>query len=116
MLDNARHKTRPKTEEDPRVPRIECSDGGGHFQCRLSGDWLTIRISAVDAEIRALEERGDVGRLDLDLSGIERMDTAGAWLIKRLAVAQQKHGAHVELVGVECKGAGATGRRGRGRE
>jgi conserved hypothetical integral membrane protein len=77
---------------------FQLSEEAGATVCRLSGDWTTHTVGAVDAALRALEER-DIAYLRLDLSGIRFIDTAGAWLIARLIHRQEKRGAAVEVTG-----------------
>ena len=49
---------------------------------RAEGDWLVATAAELDSRLRALElPRG--GQVMLDLAGIERLDTAGAWLVLR---------------------------------
>ena len=63
---------------------------------RLTGEW--VNASAVAASKR-LEElgRGQGGALEIDLSGVAAMDTAGAWLLRRAITERQAGGADVSL-------------------
>lgn len=64
---------------------------------RASGDWIVARLTDADASIRSLlAEKPSVSALDV--SGIGRYDTAGAWLIHRASTAV---GAGRELSGAE---------------
>ncbi|MBL8581668.1 MAG: ABC transporter permease, partial [Rhizobiaceae bacterium] len=56
-------------------------------------------VETVDTEMRKLEQRQGYGRIVLDLSGLERIDTAGAWIVDRLIFANESRGAKVEIVG-----------------
>jgi len=80
-------------------PRIAVAEKDGVLSCALSGTWTTRTIALVDADMRELEKRGGSGALSLDLSGIEKIDTAGAWLIDRLAGAFRKSGREVRIEG-----------------
>jgi phospholipid/cholesterol/gamma-HCH transport system permease protein len=71
----------------------------GRLAVELSGNWTTRSVGGIDREMRALEAQQGVRTLVYDLSGIGDMDTAGAWVIKRLAVAQQRKGAAIETTG-----------------
>ena len=63
---------------------------------RLSGEW--INASAVAASRRLAElGRGAGGRLEIDLSGVSAMDTAGAWLLRRAITERQAGGGEVNL-------------------
>jgi phospholipid/cholesterol/gamma-HCH transport system permease protein len=82
-----------------QAPRIELRDADGIRLCHLSGDWDTSSVAGVDAELRKLERTLDARALKLDLSGVARFDTAGAWLIERLAAAQRAKGGEFSLEG-----------------
>ena len=72
---------------------------GGVLSLKAEGAWTTQSVGVVDQEMRALESSG-VPRVFVDLSGLREMDTAGAWLIERLARVAAKRGANVEYAGV----------------
>ncbi len=80
-------------------PRVDIREDGDQLICLLSGNWTTRRVALVDNEMRKLGERKGVGTLVLDLSGIGRMDTAGAWLIARLTAAAEANGAKTRIDG-----------------
>jgi phospholipid/cholesterol/gamma-HCH transport system permease protein len=70
-------------------------DNGGEIW-RLSGEW--INASAVAASKRLSElGRGQGGALEIDLSGVAEMDTAGAWLLRRAITERQAGGADVSV-------------------
>ena len=80
-------------------PRVEIREEEGQLTCLLSGNWTTRRVAQVDKEMRKLGERQGVGTLAIDVSGIGRMDTAGAWLIARLTAAAQANGVETRIDG-----------------
>lgn len=80
-------------------PRIAVGEEDGVLGCAFSGIWTTRTVSLVDAEMRKLEKRKGFTTLALDLSNIDKIDTAGAWLIDRLASAFRNNGAEVTLQG-----------------
>jgi phospholipid/cholesterol/gamma-HCH transport system permease protein len=96
MLINANHR-RPSTatENPPLVTEVE-RDGVRVYA--LSGSWITRTVAQVDAEIRRLETQRSGEVLTLDLSGIDKIDTAGAWLIDRLRTVNEGHGSQVTLL------------------
>lgn len=49
------------------------------------GDWLVATAAEIDRALRRLEGVRAGERLRLDLGGIERLDTVGAWLVQRTA-------------------------------
>jgi phospholipid/cholesterol/gamma-HCH transport system permease protein len=88
-----------KTAPSNHLPRIAVGEEDGVLGCAFSGTWTTRTIASVDAEMRKLESRSGFRMLALDLSNIDKIDTAGAWLIDRLASALQKAGVQVEMQG-----------------
>ena len=80
-------------------PRVAVGEAGGVLGCAFSGIWTTRTIALIDADMRKLEKRGGFDTLALDLSGIDKIDTAGAWLIDRLANAFRNKGAEVRIEG-----------------
>ncbi|SMH45144.1 phospholipid/cholesterol/gamma-HCH transport system permease protein [Mesorhizobium australicum] len=81
------------------APRVEAQVEGVHLACRLSGAWNTQTVAGVDDEMRALEQKQGVREAVIDLSAVSAMDTAGAWLVKRLSTGLEAQGAHVEVQG-----------------
>ncbi|MFP1633293.1 ABC transporter permease [Zhengella sp. ZM62] len=82
----------------PSAPGVSVLREGGRIRAELTGDWVTRSVASVDREMRKLEGE-QAGSLLIDLSGIGHMDTAGAWLIERLATASGKSGKTVEITG-----------------
>ena len=63
---------------------------------RAEGDWLVATAAELDGRLRALDlPQGR--RVTLDLAGIERLDTAGAWLVLRTEHDLAARGNSVEL-------------------
>lgn len=95
-------------------------EAGDPAVARLSGDWSIRKLGAVERALaRADLPRG--GGVELDGSGLERLDTAGAWLVVRLAAELRDRGLDVSLTGfsgedsglLELAEAGLEGGRGR---
>ena len=82
----------------PAAPVVETVREGGAVLVRLSGDWVTRSVGTADRAMRRLE-REQSDSLVIDLAGIGHLDTAGAWLVERLAAAAQKSGRPVEITG-----------------
>src|SRR5690606_18761373 len=80
-------------------PAIERRERAGGLDLVLTGNWTTRTLNFVDAELAAVEGESGLGGLRIDLSGVGKMDTAGAWVMQRLAAAQTSHGATVEFSG-----------------
>lgn len=61
---------------------IVVSEEAGALVLQTAGDWLVTEAAALDRRLRALDV--PAGRpVVIDASGIERLDTAGAWLLLR---------------------------------
>lgn len=95
MLINANNKPASAANDD--LPCVTAMERDGAPAFALSGIWTTRTVALVDAEMRRLESSGKP--ITLDLSGIEKIDTAGAWLIDRLRTAHEAHGLEVRLQG-----------------
>ena len=80
-------------------PRIAVGEEDGVLGCAFSGVWMTRTVADVDAQMRKIEQRGGFRTLALDLSKIEKMDTAGAWLIDRLIGVNKEKGVEVRIQG-----------------
>ncbi|WP_421925119.1 MlaE family lipid ABC transporter permease subunit [Neoaquamicrobium sediminum] len=83
-------------------PYIDVREEAGRSVWALSGVWNTRSVHLVDAQMRELEEGPAREGVVLDISAVSRMDTAGAWLIERLAEARREAGAEVEIVGASA--------------
>ena len=81
------------------VPLIDTEARQGVLNVALAGPWTTHTVGLVDAEMRRLAAREGVADLHIDLTDVTRLDTAGAWVIKRLAAAQEQAGARVDIAG-----------------
>ena len=82
-----------------RVPAIEARDAGGRGILTLSGVWNTRSVHLVDARMREFAGAPPADDMLIDIAAVTGMDTAGAWLIERLAAAWRETGARVEIVG-----------------
>ncbi|OQM75783.1 ABC transporter permease [Manganibacter manganicus] len=100
MLTIGRRGTSSATgkDADDHLPRVAASEDGDALRCTFSGNWTTRTIAGVDGEMRKIEQAG-FRALTLDLSGIGKIDTAGAWLIERLIDVAEKKGAAVDTQG-----------------
>jgi phospholipid/cholesterol/gamma-HCH transport system permease protein len=79
--------------------RLEIEREGREIRLVLTGTWRVAFIREVDAALRAFRAPRDT-RVSLELSGIESIDTAGAWLVHRTYKAVRAGGATAELSGV----------------
>lgn len=65
---------------------------------RLAGDWTVRTTNVVEPLADAFAARDDVSALDL--GGVGRLDTAGAWIISRARAQMEARGRTVECVNV----------------
>nr|CAD6605612.1 STAS domain-containing protein [Rhizobium sp. Khangiran2] len=77
----------------------EAMPGGDGERFVARGDWRNHSISDVLGTLERLEKASGRGRVDIDVSGVQAIDTAGAWLIRRLISAKQEQGREVSLSG-----------------
>jgi phospholipid/cholesterol/gamma-HCH transport system permease protein len=98
MLSKRRTNAAAGPEDGPVVTsRLE----GGILLVELSGVWSTRRVGQVDSEMRALQSASGVDRVEIDISRISRMDTAGAWLLERLAQGYRDRKVQVVVSGAD---------------
>ena len=64
------------------IPTLEESTAGEARRLAVRGDLTMANVAGIAGPLRAIQPAGK--DLAIDLSGIERIDTAGAWLIHRL--------------------------------
>jgi len=81
-------------------PRLELSREGGRLLLAASGDWRTRRLEPLERRLRTLK-LGQEKSAHFDLSGIEQLDTAGAWLLERTRRALAAAGYSVESSGLD---------------
>jgi len=94
-----KESTDASESSDGRMPRVDVREEGAVTVWALSGVWNTRSVHLVDKVMRDLERGPSRQSIRLDLAGIKRLDTAGAWLIERLAEARRHAGDNVELAG-----------------
>ena len=73
--------------------------GGDGERFVARGDWRNHSITEVLTTLEKLEKASGRGRVDIDVSEVEAIDTAGAWLIRRLITSKQAQGREVSLSG-----------------
>lgn len=69
--------------EGSSSPRLAVREADGGAVLEVSGDWLLETIGPMDADLRALSDRYGPDMLTLDVSGLGRVDTSGAYLLGR---------------------------------
>lgn len=81
---------------------VEERDGRGRVV--FSGMWTVRQVPAVDDALRALVRSFPAvpGEVELDLSGVRALDTAGAWVIHRTGRDLEAAGARVRHTGLDA--------------
>ena len=75
---------------------ILASEEAGATVLRAAGEWLVVTAAELDRRLNSLDmPRGR--RVTVDLSGVDRLDSAGAWLLLRTEHELSARGNQVEL-------------------
>ena len=78
--------------------RFAVDTDGPTWRLNLAGRWLTEHVAPVDASLRGTAPApGKTAQVDL--SGVEAMDTAGAWLVNRCVREWRQAGYATEVTG-----------------
>jgi len=80
---------------------IVASEESGVLIMRAEGSWLVTSATELDRRLHGLDLPSD-RQVTLDLAGIERLDTAGAWLLLRTEHALSARGNSVALANVRA--------------
>lgn len=83
------------------APQISVTKHESGTLLALSGHWTTHSVNMIDQQVRKLERDERSNSIRIDMSGVEGLDTAGAWLVERLRQSLQKSQVDVELIGVK---------------
>jgi phospholipid/cholesterol/gamma-HCH transport system permease protein len=79
---------------------ILASEEEGATVLRAEGEWLVVTAAAIDHRLHSLDI--PQGReVKFDLSGVNRLDSAGAWLLLRTEHELAERGNHVELTNLQ---------------
>lgn len=83
------------------LPEFSTETGGGGVRLSLAGSWTIEASRAIeDAAAKLVDAARGARHVVLDLAGIERMDTAGAWLIDRACADLKTAGVASQFEGV----------------
>jgi len=87
-------------KQSPRAAGVQLQ--GTTLVCR--GDWTVRHLERLETALGLA--RWPEGPIRVDLAGVGRMDTGGAWVLQRLLATLQAGGRTVELEGLSAKAAG----------
>jgi phospholipid/cholesterol/gamma-HCH transport system permease protein len=82
-----------------RLPEAQLVEHGGLSRLSASGSWTIREIAFLDRKLSGLAVPGGGGTTELDLSGVDQLDTAGAWLIGRLKANWERLGLRIAITG-----------------
>lgn len=77
---------------------------GEQLRLGFSGTWVTETLAAEETRLRRCldaRELAGLAQVRLDLGALQRLDTAGAWLVCRTAAALRSAGLEVSIEGVQ---------------
>ncbi|HET9715294.1 MAG TPA: ABC transporter permease [Pseudolabrys sp.] len=81
---------------------LERSADGGVLRLAGEGAWVAENASALENAISAFAARHPaVRRVDIDMRGVEQLDTFGAWLLERLTRSFSSRGSDTQIVGLK---------------
>jgi phospholipid/cholesterol/gamma-HCH transport system permease protein len=74
---------------------------GERLRLAAGGAWIAVNAHELESQIdHATKRNGGVKRVDIDMAGVERLDTFGAWLLERLVRTFSAHGAVTNVTGL----------------
>ena len=83
------------------APQVAIEKQGGEARILLSGTWTAQQAEQVEtAGDRVLGESAGAARVLLDMTGVERLDTLGAWVVDRARHGVETAGGSVRYVGL----------------
>ena len=75
---------------------------GERLRLAAGGAWIAKNARLLEAQIDGAARRnGGVKRVDIDMAGIERLDTFGAWLLERLVRSFSARGCETKVTGLK---------------
>src|SRR5690348_6149601 len=80
----------------PETGWLKPDSGTEGVRWRFGGDWTLAHATVLDRAVGNL--KSEPGALTFDLSGLEALDTVGAWLITRAAERAEETGSNIAWV------------------
>jgi phospholipid/cholesterol/gamma-HCH transport system permease protein len=75
-------------------------EGGGAARWRLAGPWTFETVTGLDDRLRDLASTESTRELVIDTAGVEALDSAGAWVLRRTIDTLGRRGAKVRIDGL----------------
>jgi phospholipid/cholesterol/gamma-HCH transport system permease protein len=80
---------------------LEGKTEGERLKLAGAGAWIAENAHRLESEIDGETKRsGKLKRVDIDMAGVERLDTFGAWLLERLIRAFSARGCDTKVTGL----------------
>ncbi|MCR9255917.1 MAG: MlaE family lipid ABC transporter permease subunit [Alphaproteobacteria bacterium] len=76
---------------------------GEGLHVRASGTWTIATVGTLDAKIRKARELNEARRVIVDAVDIVHVDTAGAWLLRRLVRTAEENGGGGDVVNLDAR-------------
>ncbi len=99
LINRRKDASRSAAAQASHEPRISLAEAEGRHRVVLAGPWTTRTVSHVDAAVRKIEKDKLIKALQVDLHEVDRIDTAGAWLIERMIAGIRARGVEPEVTG-----------------
>jgi phospholipid/cholesterol/gamma-HCH transport system permease protein len=80
-------------------PRLDSTREGGRLLLTARGDWRTRQLDVLERRLRQFK-LGQERQARIDFSQVDRLDTAGAWLLERTRRGLEAAGVNVEFTGL----------------
>jgi len=85
-------------------PRLDAVTNGESVALAVSGSWVVANSMALEQLVNTgVRKAAQARSVVIDMAGIEKLDTLGAWLLARLMRACTLTGGQIELIGVPAR-------------
>jgi phospholipid/cholesterol/gamma-HCH transport system permease protein len=82
---------------------LEGTAEGGRLRLAAAGAWIAKNARSLEAQIdAATRQRGTINEVRIDMAGVERLDTFGAWLLERLVRTFSARGCATKVEGLNA--------------
>ena len=85
-------------------PRLDAVTNGESVALAVSGSWVAANSMALEQLVNTgVRKAAQARSVVIDMAGIEKLDTLGAWLLARLMRACTLTGGQIELIGLPAR-------------
>ena len=79
---------------------LESTSDGDRLRIAAAGEWTAVHAHELEGLIEAQSRKRGVRSVTIDMGGVERLDTFGAWLLERLVRVFKARGAETRVSGL----------------